>query len=118
MNDRRENAHNNIVYDDTEIVEHAPTKQYVARSISEKDTGIEFNNVIARTREKISLKFARTGRSFLAKIVYWRDNFVSVAFCPEARYELPISDIEERLRKSEKKKRQLQRRINQLLDKG
>jgi hypothetical protein len=32
--------------------------------------------------------------------------------------ELPVSDLEERLRKSEQKKRQLQRRIKELLGEG
>ena len=69
-------------------------------------------------KEQISLTIARKGRSFLAKIVWWRDNFVGVAFSSDRPYELPVSDIEERLRKSEKKKRQLQRRINELLGEG
>lgn len=119
MKERRENAHNNKTYDnDAGIGEHDATRQCMAGSISKKDVGIECRKVITRTREKISLKMARSGRSFLTKIICWRDNFVGMAFCPEAHYELPVSDIEERLRKSEKKKRQLQRRINQLLDEG
>jgi hypothetical protein len=48
-------------------------------------------------------------------VIWWRDNFVGVAFRAESPSE-PVSDIEERLRKSEIKKRQLQRRINELLD--
>ncbi|MEO6779723.1 MAG: hypothetical protein ABI407_01805 [Bradyrhizobium sp.] len=55
------------------------------------------------------------GRSFLASIVRWRDNFVGVAFSSERPHGLPVSDLEERLRQSEHKKRQLQRRINALL---
>jgi hypothetical protein len=47
--------------------------------------------------------------------VWWRDNFVGVAFSSETPTELPVSDIEERLRKSEIKKRQLQRHIKELL---
>lgn len=58
---------------------------------------------------------ARDGRSFLAKIAWWRDNFVGVAFSAETPDAAPISDIEQRLRKSQKKKRQLERRINELL---
>jgi hypothetical protein len=61
------------------------------------------------------LTIARKGRSFLAKIIWWRDNFVGVAFSAETP-SAPVSDIEERLRISEMKKRQLQRRIKQLLD--
>jgi hypothetical protein len=39
-----------------------------------------------------------------------------VAFSSET--EMPVSDLEERLRKSEKKKRQLQRRIKELIGEG
>ena len=66
----------------------------------------------------MSLAIARKGRSFLARIVWWRDNFVGVAFSSEKPYDLPVSDIEERLRKSEQKKRQLQRRIKELIGEG
>jgi hypothetical protein len=64
------------------------------------------------------LTIARKGRSFLAKIIWWRDNFVGVAFKGETAYEFPVSDLEERLRKSERKKRQLQRRIKELIGEG
>jgi hypothetical protein len=47
-------------------------------------------------------------------VVWWRDNFVGLAFSAETPSE-PVSDLEERLRKSEIKKRQLQRRIKELL---
>jgi hypothetical protein len=63
-----------------------------------------------------SASAARKGRSFLARIIWWRDNFVGVAFSSET--QLPVSDLAERLRKSEKKKKQLQRRINELLGEG
>jgi hypothetical protein len=54
----------------------------------------------------------------MAKIIWWRDNFVGVAFSPDHSYELPGSDLAERLRQSEKKKRQLQRRIKELIGEG
>jgi hypothetical protein len=60
-------------------------------------------------------KFIDLGRSFLASILRWRDNFVDAAFSSEMPRGLPVSDLEERLRQSEQKKRQLQRRINALL---
>jgi len=44
-----------------------------------------------------------------------RDNFVGVVFSRETRSELPVSDLEQRLRKSEQKKSQLQRRIKELI---
>jgi hypothetical protein len=40
-----------------------------------------------------------------------------VAFSSETPSTLPVSDLDERLRQSEAKKLQLQRRINELLDK-
>ena len=65
-------------------------------------------------KEQLSLRIARKGRSFLAKVIWWRDNFVGVAFRAESPAE-PVSDLGERLRKSEIKKRQLQRQIDELL---
>ena len=87
------------------------------RNISENGASIEFSNVIKLPKEQMSLTIARKGRSFLAKIIWWRDNFVGVAFNSDTSSNA-VSDLEERLRKSEKKKRQLQRRINQLLGEG
>jgi hypothetical protein len=68
--------------------------------------------------DSMLLAIARKGHSLLARIIRWRDNFVGVAFCSESPYELPGSDLAARLRKSEKKKRQLQRRIRELIDEG
>ena len=59
-------------------------------------------------------RMARRARRLLARMIWWRD-FVGHAFSSGQRYQLPASDLERRLRESEKKKRQLQRRINQLL---
>ena len=63
-------------------------------------------------------RIARTARRLLARVIWWRDNFVDRAFSSEQRYQLPVSDLEQRLRESEKKKRQLQRRIDELLSQG
>jgi hypothetical protein len=117
MLDRRQNAREKVIYGGVaEVDERGATKDCVVRNISEKGARIEFNNAVKLPKEQISLTIARKGRSFLAKIIWWRDNFVGVAFSSEQPYELPVSDLEERLRKSEAKKRQLQRRIKQLLE--
>jgi hypothetical protein len=119
MQDRRQNARDKVIYGAlAEVGEHGDTRECVVRNISEKGARIEFSDVTPLPREQMSLKIARKGRSFLAKIVWWRDNFVGVAFRSETPYELPFSDLEKRLRNSEKKKRQLQRRINELLGEG
>ena len=62
--------------------------------------------------------FVRKGRALRAKIIGWRDHFVRVAFNPYSSFELPGSDLAERLRQSELKKRQLERRIEELIGQG
>jgi hypothetical protein len=117
MLDRRRNARDKVIYGGVAgIGEDGATRECVVRNISETGASVEFSNVIKLPREQMSLTIARKGRSFLAKVIWWRDNFVGVAFSSET--EMPVSDLEERLRKSEKKKRQLQRRIKELIGEG
>ena len=119
MLDRRQSARDKVIYGGVaEIGEGGGSRDCVVRNISDKGAQVEFSNVIKLPTEQMSLTIARKGRSFLAKIIWWRDNFVGVAFSPEAPHQLPVSDLAERLRKSEQKKRQLQRRINELLGEG
>ena len=119
MLDRRQSARDKVIYGGVaEVDESGTTRECVVRNISDHGAHVEFSNLARLPKEKISLTIARKGRSFLAKVVWWRDNFVGIAFSSDRPYELPVSDIEERLRKSEKKKRQLQRRINELLGEG
>ena len=119
MPDRRQTTRDKVLYGGVaKSGETGAAKDCVVRNISEKGARIEFSNVVKLPRERMSLTIARKGRSFLAKVIWWRDNFVGVAFSSERPYELPVSDLEERLRRSEMKKRQLQRRINELLGEG
>jgi hypothetical protein len=117
MPERRQSARDKVIYGGVaEIADNGTARDCVVRNISEHGARIEFNNAVRLPKEQISLTIARKGRSFLARIIWWRDNFVGVAFNPEESYELPGSDLAERLRKSEKKKRQLQRRIKELIE--
>jgi hypothetical protein len=119
MQDRRQSARDKVIYGGlAEVDESGATRECVVRNISQTGAHLEFSNIVKFPKEKMSLTIARKGRSFLARVVWWRDNFVGIAFSSDRPYELPVSNIEERLRKSEKKKRQLQRRINQLLGEG
>lgn len=119
MPDRRQSARDKVIYGGVaKIGERGAARDCVVRNISEKGAHLEFSNVIKLPKEQISLTIARKGRSFLARIIWWRDNFVGVAFSSETPAELPVSDLEERLRKSEQKKRQLQRRIKDLIGEG
>ena len=115
MRDRRESARDKVIYGGVaELDDSGATRECIVRNISDKGASVEFSNVVNLPREQMSLRVARKGRSFLAKVVWWRDNFVGLAFKAEAPSE-PVSDLEERLRKSEIKKRQLQRKIQELL---
>ncbi|SDN07432.1 PilZ domain-containing protein [Afipia sp. GAS231] len=115
MLDRRQSVRDKVMYGGVaEIGERGATRDCIVRNISDRGATIEFSNVVTLPKEQISLRIARKGRSFLAKVIWWRDNFVGVAFRAESPAE-PVSDLEERLRKSEIKKRQLQRRIQELL---
>ena len=115
MRDRRESARDKVIYSGVaEFDERGATRDCIVRNISDKGASVEFSNVVNLPRERMSLRVARKGRSFLAKVVWRRDNFVGLAFKAETPSE-PVSDLEERLRKSEIKKRQLQRRIKKLL---
>jgi hypothetical protein len=116
MLDRRQSARDKVIYGGVaKVDEQSASRDCVVRNISETGANLEFSNDFRLPKEQMLLTIARKGRSFLAKIVWWRDNFVGVAFNAETP-SAPVSDIEERLRKSEIKKRQLQRRIKQLLE--
>ncbi len=118
MQDRRQTTRNKVLYGGVaKSGENAPAKDCVVRNISEKGASIEFSDGVRVPKEQISLTVARRGRSFLAKIIWWRDNLIGVAFS-DTLPDLPVSDLDERLRKSEAKKRQLQRRIEELLGQG
>ena len=117
MLDRRQSARDKVIYGGVaEIGEHGASRDCVVRNISDTGASLEFSNMVKLPREQLSLRIARKGRSFLARIIWLRDNFVGVAFNSEA--EQPVSDLAQRLRKSEKKKRRLQRRIKQLIGEG
>jgi hypothetical protein len=116
MLDRRQSARDKVMYGGiAKVDDHGGSRDCVVRNISENGASIEFSSDFRLPKEQMRLTIARKGRSFLAKIIWWRDNFVGVAFSAETP-SAPVSDIEERLRKSEMKKRQLQRRIKELLE--
>ncbi len=115
MRDRRESVRDKVMYGGVaEIGDHGATRECIVRNISDNGANIEFSNDFQLPKEQLSLRIARKGRSFLARVIWWRDNFVGVAFRAESPAE-PVSDLEERLRRSEIKKRQLQQKIDELL---
>jgi hypothetical protein len=116
MRDRRESVRDKVMYGGVaEIGDHGATRECIVRNISDNGANIEFSNDYPLPKEQLSLRIARKGRSFMARVIWWRDNFVGVAFRAESPAE-PVSDLGERLRRSEIKKRQLQRKIDELLN--
>jgi hypothetical protein len=119
MPDRRQSVRDKVIYSgDAEIAEGASSSDRVIRNISEHSTRLEFGDDIHLPKQPIRLAIAKGVHSSLAGIIRWRDKFVDVAFSPESSYELPGSDLAQRLRRIEKKKRELQRRINRLIGEG
>ncbi|HEY4987574.1 MAG TPA: PilZ domain-containing protein [Bradyrhizobium sp.] len=116
MSERRQSTREKVIYGGiAEIGERGGKRDCVVRNISERGASIEFSDMVLPPRQEMSLTIARKGRSFLAKIIWWRDNFVGIAFNAGALSGTAVTDLEERLRNSEKKRRLLQRRIKQLL---
>jgi hypothetical protein len=117
MPERRHSPRDKVIYGGTaEIAEGGGSRDCVVRNISESGAHLEFKSLLGVPKDSLRLTIARKGRSFMAKIIWWRDNFVGVAFSPDHSFELPGSDLAQRLRQSEKKKRQLQRRIKELIE--
>jgi hypothetical protein len=115
MDERRKDMRDKVLFGGIASLEAKPAKECIVRDISERGARLEFKSGARLPKEQIRLAIERKGKSFLARIIWWRDNIVGVAFTDPADQAMPVSDIEERLRKSEKKKRQLQRKINDLL---
>jgi hypothetical protein len=117
MQDRRESVRDKVFMGGVaEINGRGTTMDCVVRNFSDNGACIEFDSA-ARVPDKMNLKITRKGRSFLASMIWRQANRVGLAFRAMVM-DTPESDLDARLRRSEKKKRQLEQRINQLLGEG
>jgi hypothetical protein len=117
MLDRRQSVRDKVLYGGVaKINESGSTMDCVVRNISEHGACVEFDQA-AKLPEKMNLTIVSKGRSFLARLIWRQANKVGLAFRIMTS-DRPVDDLDERLRKSEIKKRQLQRRINELLGEG
>jgi PilZ domain len=117
MQDRRERVRDKVLLGGVaEVNDRGSTMDCVVRNFSETGACVELDSS-ARLPERMQVTIARKGRSFLAEIIWRQANRVGLAFRAMVT-DNPESDLDARLRRSEKKKRQLQRRINQLLGEG
>lgn len=114
MQDRRESVRDRVFLGGVaEINERGSTMDCVVRNFSDNGACVEFNSTVG-IPDQMNLTIERKGRSFLARMIWRQANRVGLAFRAMITDE-PESDLDARLRRSEKKKRQLQRRINELL---
>ncbi|HWX62583.1 PilZ domain-containing protein [Bradyrhizobium sp.] len=114
MQDRRHSVRDKVLYGGVAGVgESGGTMDCVVRNFSERGACVEFDSR-SRLPEEIELTIARKGRSFIARIIWRQANRLGLAFRTMIT-DSSESDLDARLRRSEKKKLQLQRRINELL---
>jgi hypothetical protein len=117
MLDRRQTPRDKVLYGGVvEINERGSTMDCVVRNISESGACVEFDQG-AKLPDEINLTIARKGRSFLARMIWRQANRVGLAFRTMIT-DPPASDLDERLRRSQIKQRQLKRRIKELLGEG
>jgi hypothetical protein len=117
MQDRRESVRDKVFLGGVAEIDQAGLRMdCVVRNFSDSGACVEFDSA-KPIPEQVNLTISRKGRSYLARAIWRQANRVGLAFLTMIT-DAPESDLDARLRRSEKKKRQLQRRINQLLGEG
>ena len=117
MQDQRKIARSKVMFGGVAASgEQGTTMDCVVRNFTDQGACIEIRRG-TRLPERVSLAVARKGRSYLAEVIWRHANMVGLAFRTMFT-EPPESDLDVRLRRSEKKKRELQQRIKQLLGEG
>ena len=118
MQDRRESVRDKVFLGGVAEIDQAGARMdCVVRNFSDQGACVEFDST-RPIPEQVNLTITRKGRSYLARMIWRQANRVGLAFLTMITADTPESDLDARLRRSEKKKRQLQRRINQLLGEG
>ena len=116
MQDRRRSVRNRVLFGAVAEIDDNSTMDCLVRNFSERGACVELEPT-ARLPGQMKLAVARKGRSFLAQLVWRHANRVGLAFKTMV-VTASANDLDARLRRSEKKKRLLQHRINQLLGEG
>lgn len=117
MQDRRQSVRDKVLFGGlAEVSERGAAMNCVVRNFSDSGACVELDSGV-RFPDQINLKIARKGRAYLARMIWQRANKVGLAFLSMIT-DSPESNLDARLRRSEKKKRELQRRIDELLGEG
>ncbi len=119
MLDRRQSNRERVILSGGVSAERSGSRTDVTiRNISNTGAALEVPAGV-KFPPMIDLSIARKGRSFLARVIWWRNNRIGVAF--DNPLEAPTgatSDLEDRLRKAERQNRALKRRVKQLCGEG
>jgi len=115
MLDRRQSVRDRVIFGGVaEINERGSTMDCVVRNISEGGLCVEFEKT-ATLPDEMRVTIAQKDCSFFARTMWRKAGRVGLAFRTMTAAGLPATtDLDERLRRSEQKKRQLQRRIREL----
>jgi PilZ domain-containing protein len=114
MQDRRRSVRDKVLLGGVaEIPEIGSTMDCVVRNFSERGACVELSPS-TNLPDEINLTIKRKGRSYLARLIWRQADRVGLAFRAMVT-DAPVDDFDARLRRSEQKKRELQRRINELL---
>jgi hypothetical protein len=100
------------------INDRGSTMDCVVRNISEGGLCVEFEET-AKLPDEMRVTIKRKDCSFFGRVMWRQAGRVGFSFQTMTAAGLPAStDLDERLRRSEQKKRQLQRRIKELTGEG
>jgi hypothetical protein len=116
MLDRRQSARDSVILGGVaSINERGSTMDCVVRNMSEGGLCVEFEKT-AKLPDEMRVTITQKDCSFFARMMWRQAGRVGLEFRTMTASGLPAStDLDERLRRSERKKRQLQRRIKELL---
>ena len=119
MLDRRQSVRDRVILGSVaSINERGSTMDCVVRNMSEGGLCVEFDQT-AKLPDEMRVTITQKDCSFFARMMWRQAGRVGLAFRTMTAAGLPASaDLDERLRRSEQKKRQLQRRIRELTGEG
>ena len=117
MQDRRDGVRDKVFMGGVaEINDAGSTLDCVVRNLSDRGACVELESA-AKLPDQMRVTIARKGRSYLAHMIWRQANRVGLAFRTMVM-DAPVDDLDIRLRRSEAKKRRLQRQIKELLGEG
>ena len=115
MLERRQTTRERVIFGGIAAIDaRGTTRDCIVRNISETGANLSFRNNLHLPKDLLSLTIAKRGRRLNARVIWSNDNVLGVAFSSQQPSETPATQIDEALRSSEKKQRQLQRQIRLL----